>query len=116
MTDDDVPGPTTIPCCQYIVSGGVPHPGPRMLVSGDTVSTVLDRDFPNPLGRPCTIILIRQAPEGKTRQLIQLDANGKLINPKQDLVLRDGDELVFPGGNGSNSTRNPTGPPARTGE
>jgi hypothetical protein len=87
-----------------------------MLVSGDTVSTVLDRDFPNPLGRPCTIILIRQAPEGKTRQLIQLDANGKLINPKQDLVLRDGDELVFPGGNGSNSTRNPTGPPARTGE
>jgi hypothetical protein len=114
FVDDDVSPPTTIPCCQYVISGGVPHPGPRTLLAGDTVSIVLARDFPNAAARPCTIILIRQAPEGKTRQLIQLDASGKLVNEKQDWVLRNGDELVFPGGQGSNSTRNPTGPPART--
>ena len=116
VTDDDVSPPTTIPCCQYVISGGIPHPGPRTLVAGDTVSTVLARDFPNALERPCTIVLIRQAPEGKTHQLIQLDATGKLVNEKQDWVLRNGDELVFPGGQGSNSTRNPTGPPARSAE
>jgi len=114
--EDDIAIPATIPCCQYVVSGGVSRPGPRTLVAGDTVSTVVARDFANAPDWPCTVILIRQAPEGKTRQLIQLDSQGKLINEKQDWVLRNGDELVFPGGEGSNSTRNPTGPPARGGE
>jgi hypothetical protein len=115
VAEDDFSPPTTIPCCQYIISGGVPHPGPRTLISGDTVSIVLARDFPNAPDWPCTIVLIRQAPEGKTHQLIQLDSTGKLVNEKQDWVLRNGDELVFPGGQGSNSTRNPTGPPPRSG-
>ena len=106
---DESPEPVKTPCCQYVVSGGVAHPGARTLLAGDTVSTVLARDLTNPPGRPCTIVLIRQAPEGKTRQLIQLDANGKLIDEKQDWSLRNGDELVFPGGAGSDSTRNPTG-------
>ena len=114
--EDDIPTPATIPCCQYVVSGGVSRPGPRTLVAGDTVSTVVARDFANAPDWPCTVILIRQAPEGKTRQLIQLDSQGKLINEKQDWVLRNGDELVFPGGEGSDSTRNPTGPPPRSGE
>jgi len=107
--ENDVSAPTTIPCCQYVISGGVAHPGVRTLIAGDTVSIVLARDFPEALGKSCTIILIRQAPEGKTRQLIQLDANGKLINEKQDWHLRNGDEFVFPGGEGSDSSRNPTG-------
>jgi hypothetical protein len=110
---DDRSPPATIPCCQYIVSGGVDHPGPRTLVAGDKVSTILARDFPYALGHPCTLVLIRQAPEGKTHQLIQLDPTGKLMDEKQDWALRNGDELVFPGGQGSNSTRNPTGPPPR---
>ena len=56
-----------------------------------------------------TIVLIRRAPEGKTRQLIQLDARGQLMNEKQNFALRDGDELVFPGG----KTTDPTGNPQR---
>src|ERR1022692_4895818 len=59
--------PTTVPCCQYIISGGVPQPGPKLLQPGDTVSGVIARDLSSPPGKPCTIILIRQAPEGKTR-------------------------------------------------
>lgn len=113
--DDDLSPPAKVPCCQYTVSGGVAHPGTRTLLSNDTVSTAIARDFPNGVGWPCTIVLIRQAPEGKTQQLIQLDADGKLINVKQDWSLRNGDELVFPGGGGVNSRKNPTGPPARTG-
>jgi hypothetical protein len=97
-----------------MVSGGVASPGTRTLVAGDTVESVLARDCPYATGRPCTVVLIRQAPEGKTRQLIQLDSNGKLMDEKQNLAMRNGDELVFPGGKGSDSTRNPTGPPARS--
>jgi hypothetical protein len=114
--ESDVSPPPTVQSSQYVISGGVAHPGPRTLQPGDTVSSVLARDFPNDTGRPCTIVLIRQAPEGKTRQLIQLDAAGKLVNPKLDLALRNGDELLFPGGDGSNSMRNPTGPPTRAPE
>jgi hypothetical protein len=114
--EDDMSEPTTMPCCQYVVSGGVSHPGSRTLVAGDTVSIVLSREFQSPPGHPCTVILIRRAPEGRTRQLIQLNASGQLTDQKQNWMLRNGDELVFPGGEGSNSTRNPTGPPARSGE
>jgi len=106
----------TTPCCQYVVSGGALHPGPHELRPGDTVSTILARDLPAKPGKPVTIVLIRQAPEGKVRQLIQLDANGRLMDEKQNWALRNGDELVFPGGAGSNSTRNPTGPQAHSSE
>jgi hypothetical protein len=105
---------TTTPCCQYVVSGGAAHPGQHVLRPGDTVSTILARDLAAKPGKPITIVLIRQAPEGKTRQLIQLDASGRLMDQKQNWVLRNGDELVFPGGAGSNSTRNPTGPQAHS--
>ena len=107
------PGPAgTMPTAsaqQYILSGGVENPGPRKLEPGETVSMVITEVIPNPPGAPMTIVLIRQAPEGKTRQLIQLGSNGKLMDPKQDLSLRNGDEIVFPGGRGSDSSRNPTG-------
>ena len=105
---------TTAPCCSYVVSGGALHPGQHELRPGDTVSTIVARDLAAKPGKPITIVLIRQAPEGKTRQLIQLDASGRLMDQKQDWVLRNGDELVFPGGAGSNSTRNPTGPQAHS--
>jgi hypothetical protein len=103
---------TSTPCSQYVLSGGAAHPGYHELRPGDTVSTILARELLEKPGKPVTIVLIRRAPEGKTRQLIQLDANGRLMDEKQDLALRNGDELVFPGGSESNSTRNPTGQPA----
>jgi hypothetical protein len=105
---------TTTPSAQYILSGGVVHPGSRELHAGDTVASIIARELPTPPGKPITIVLIRQAPEGKTRQLIQLDAQGHLMDPTQDWALRGGDELEFPGGSGSSSTRNPTGPPPRS--
>jgi protein involved in polysaccharide export with SLBB domain len=81
---------------QYLVTGGVPSPGPRPLHEGETVSTALAQSWPVPPGKPMTLVLIRRAPEGKTRQLIELDAAGKLMDEKQDYTLRDGDELFFP--------------------
>ena len=99
---------------QYVLSGGVAHPGARELHPGDTVASIIAEELSVPPGKPITIVLIRQAPEGKTRELVQLDADGHLMDPKQDWALRNGDELVFPGGSGSNSMRNPTGPPARS--
>jgi hypothetical protein len=101
-------------CCHYVVSGGALHPGLHTLQAGDTVSKIVARELPAAPGKPVTIVLIRQAPEGKVRQLIQLDAGGRLMDEKQNLALRNGDELVFPGGGGSNSTRNPTGPQAHS--
>ena len=57
-----------------------------------------------------TVVLIRRGPEGRTRRLIQLDANGKLIDPKQNVALLDGDEIVFPG----SGTANPPARPVQT--
>jgi hypothetical protein len=88
---------------------GVENPRPHKLKPGETISIALTLEIPNPPGAPMTIVLIRQAPEGKTRQLIQLNNEGRLIDPKQDLALRNGDEIEFPGGRGSDSSLNPTG-------
>ena len=104
----------TRPCCQYVVSGGAAHPGQHELRPGDTVSTILERELPDKPGKPVTIVLIRRAPEGRVRQLIQLDANGRLMDQRQNWAIRNGDELVLPGGSGSNSTRSPTGPQAHS--
>jgi hypothetical protein len=98
--------------CRYVLSGTVPNPGPHDIQAGDTVESVVARNLPGPPGKPITIVLVRRAPEGMIRQLIQLDAGGRLMDPKQDVALRDGDELVFPGGAGSASS-NPTGTPHR---
>jgi hypothetical protein len=76
----------------------VADPGARTLHPGDTVSTVLSQNLTAEPGQPITLVLVRRAPEGKTRQLIQLDAHGHLMDEKQDYTLRDGDDLVFPGG------------------
>jgi len=115
VTDLAAP-PATLPCCQYTVTGGVAQAGPQTLEPGDTVSIVLARILPTAPGKPMTIVLIRQAPEGKTQQLIQLDPTGQLMDQKQNWTLRNGDELVFPGGQAANSTRIPNGPPPRTAE
>jgi hypothetical protein len=99
-----------MPVTQKItLSGGVTNPGPRTLAPGETVSMVVAQNFPIPPGKPVTIVLVRQAPEGRTRQLIQLDAGGKLMDPKQDVALRNGDEIVFPGGTGSEAAHGPAG-------
>jgi protein involved in polysaccharide export with SLBB domain len=98
---------------QYLIAGGVTNPGPRALAPGDTVATVIARNLTLSSGQPMTIVLIRRAPEGKTHQLIQLDAQGQLMDEKQNFALRDGDELVFPGGKGADPTGSPTGNPQR---
>lgn len=106
------PSPTAD--AHYLISGGVSNPGPRTLAPGDTLAIVIDRNLPPPTGQKAmTIVLIRHAPEGKTHQLIQLDARGHLMDEKQNFALRNGDELVFPGGKGSNPTGNPTAGPQR---
>ena len=99
----------TAPAEQFTLSGGVVNPGTRKLEAGETVSKVIMQVLPVPPGAPMTIVLIRQAPEGKTRQLIQLGSDGKLMDPKQDWALRNGDEIVFPGGRGGDTSTNPTG-------
>jgi hypothetical protein len=105
------PAPAPVP--RYLISGGVSDPGPRTLAPGDCVGSVIARNLPLSPGAPMTIVLIRRAPEGKTHQLIQLDAHGQLMDEKQDFALRDGDELIFPGGKGANPSDNPTGNPQR---
>ena len=102
--------PATTSSCRYVLSGGVTSPGPRDILPGDTVASVIARNLPDRPGKPITIVLVRRAPEGITRQLIQLDADGQLMDPKQNLALRNGDELVFPGGT-SMAASNPTGTP-----
>jgi hypothetical protein len=92
---------------EYLISGGVSNPGPRSLASGDCVATVIARNLPDSPGKPMTIVLVRRAPEGKTHQLIQLDARGQLMDLKQNVALRDGDELIFPGGKTSDPSGNP---------
>jgi hypothetical protein len=98
---------------QYVVSGGVAKPGPRPLAPGDTVAVVIARNLPAPPSEPITIVLIRHAPEGTIRQLIQLNAHGQLMDEEQNFALRNGDELIFPGGKETNSTGNPTMAPQR---
>jgi protein involved in polysaccharide export with SLBB domain len=80
---------------EYIVSGEVQNPGPRPLVAGANVAWVLaNTPLTTPRG-PMTLVLVRRGPEGKSRQLIPLDAHGKLMDEKQNYALRGGDELVF---------------------
>ena len=83
---------------QYVLSGPVGSAGPHELHPGDTVAIVLARDMGNSEIGGATLVLMRHGPEGKSRELIQLNAIGQLMDEKQDYVLRDGDELIFPGG------------------
>jgi hypothetical protein len=89
--------PTTLAASpRIILSGNVAAPGPKPLADGQTVADVIAANF-SKNGKPAAIVLVRQGPEGKTRELIQVDPNGKLMDEKQDYLLRDNDELVFPG-------------------
>jgi hypothetical protein len=61
--------------------------------------------------------LIRQGPEGKSRQLIQLDPSGKLMDEKQNYVLRDGDVLIIPAEHSNPGDYNrPDLPPSHSGQ
>lgn len=87
--------PSTRPIARYTVTG-IPGAGTFVLVNGDTLLEVLNRHLSTAATRPSTIMLVRRCPEGNSRELIQLDAAGRLLNVKQNYVLRDGDELQFP--------------------
>jgi hypothetical protein len=43
-----------------------------------------------------TITYVRAGPEGGTRELIDIDAIGRPVDPAQDHVIRNGDEIMFP--------------------
>jgi hypothetical protein len=89
--------PAAVTSPRYMLSLGPNSSAWHPLQPGDTVQTVLDQNLiPTPHG-PMTLVLVHRGPEGRSRELIQLDADGKLMDPKQNYVLRDGDELVFPG-------------------
>jgi hypothetical protein len=108
MQSHDSSAPISGP--QYTLSGGVNTPGPRALHSGDTISTVLAQNMIAKPGEPLTVVLVRRGPEGRTRKLIQIDANGKLMDLRQNYTLLDGDEIVFPG-NGVTAPRATVSPP-----
>jgi protein involved in polysaccharide export with SLBB domain len=99
------PQTVNTPTPQYILSGGIKAAGRHDLHPGDTISIVLTRDLGASNVGAVTLVLMRHGPEGKSRELIQLNAIGQLMDEKQNYVLRDGDELIFPGG-----TTNPGGP------
>ncbi|MGA3065644.1 MAG: hypothetical protein ABSF29_02230 [Tepidisphaeraceae bacterium] len=101
---------------QYVLSSPSGLAKPRELHPGDTVAIVLARDLANSGLGGVTLVLIRHGPEGKTRELIQLDAAGKLMDEKQNYVLRDGDEMILPGEQSNPSDYNrPDLPAARGG-
>jgi protein involved in polysaccharide export with SLBB domain len=93
IDQDENPDPNA---SHYIVTGDVIEPGRHVLNPGETISMVLASDLFHSHGVAVTVVLRRQGPEGKTRELIQLNPDGKLMDEKQDYVLRDGDELIFP--------------------
>jgi hypothetical protein len=81
----------------YRVSGGIATPGQRPLAPGETVSMALASSLHDlSVHPPFTITLVRQCPEGKSRELIDVNHDGHLMEMKQDYVLRDGDELIMP--------------------
>lgn len=43
-----------------------------------------------------TVVLLRRSPEGQEQTLIDIDSAGRPIDPAQDVILREGDELVLP--------------------
>jgi hypothetical protein len=82
---------------QYTISGAATFPGVHALEMDDTVASVVARNLVRPPPKSAPIILIRSGPDGKSRQFIELNAQGRLMDEKQNVNLRDGDELVFPG-------------------
>lgn len=89
--------PSTLTSSRHVIlSGNVAAPGPKPLADGETVASVIAANF-SKNGKPAAVVLVRQGPDGKTRELIQVDPNGRLMDEKQDYLLRDNDELVFPG-------------------
>jgi hypothetical protein len=88
--------PEVVVSGQYVLSGGVRNPGSRS-IGGETISDVVRANMSDLLVRPpMTITYVRAGPEGHTRELIDIDATGQPIDPGQDHVMRNGDELMFP--------------------
>ena len=93
-----IAGPTTDIAVSghYIISGGVAHPGMRP-VTNQTLADVIRANESDLLVRPpMTIAYVRAGPEGRTRELIDIDATGQPIEPAKNHLLRNGDELMFP--------------------
>lgn len=91
-----VEAPTTRPSLagSVMLLGDVKGPGQRDLRSGEKISDVLRLCELSTPASKLTLILNRRCPEGMSREMIDLDANLKLVDATRDYALRDGDELV----------------------
>lgn len=71
---------------------------PHHIRTGQSVSDVLPGILPDDRtsGARHIVVLLRRGPEGQSQMLIDIDAQGRLIDAAQDVVLREGDELVLP--------------------
>lgn len=78
------------------LSGSVDHPGVRKLTRDQTISSALGSHI-LPTGRQrLTVVLLRRGPEGMVRQIIDVDGNGTPLDERENIALRDGDELIVP--------------------
>ena len=83
---------------QYVVVSNLENES-RPLGNCETVSTALRRSSSDATVSekgPMSVVLIRRTPEGLNRELINCDEHLRPLDPKQDYILRDGDELVLP--------------------
>ncbi|HTW93596.1 MAG TPA: hypothetical protein VMD30_02305 [Tepidisphaeraceae bacterium] len=81
----------------YLITGDGPAHGDYPLQPGLTVSRAVRLALQKTgQGGPLTVIYIQRGPEGRTRHIIDLGPDLNPKNPRQDYLLRGGDELVLP--------------------
>lgn len=89
--------PSSATPATFTLTGAVNNPGVRPMSSDQTIATALASQL-KPIRKPrTTIVLIRRGPEGMVRQLIDVDAKGHPLDERDNIALRNGDELLVPG-------------------
>lgn len=78
----------------YTLTGSVRQPGVHVMASNDTIHSVLASQIIPGSRQRLTITLIRRGPEGMVRQLIDVDAKGHPLDERDNIALRNGDELI----------------------
>jgi len=88
--------PTTRPAVigTISLSGDIARPGQRDLRGGEKISDVLRTASLSVPASKLTVVLNRRCPEGLTSEMIDIDQNLAVLDPRRNYDLRDGDELV----------------------
>jgi hypothetical protein len=81
---------------QYCISDGAAVTQRHQLPDDRKMLSTALGDVPADSRAGGTVVLLRRGPEGTTRELIPLDAAGRLADPSADRVLRDGDQIMVP--------------------